>query len=225
VTVEPTSVPRLHVITDDDTLARPDWVDVARSVLDAGGASLALHVRGPHSTGRVVFDLANALLETARRAGAWLVVNDRADVAKAVGAHAVHLGRRSLPANEVRKHVFPRGRLGVSCHSVDAVSRARADGADYAFAGTVFPTKSHPEEAGIGIEGFAGIALSQPDFPVLAIGGVSVESTGGLVSAGAHGVAVMGGIWDAKDPAAAATGFLAELSVASGQSGRTGSLG
>ncbi len=219
---EPAAVPRLHVVTDDDTLARGGWTDVARSVLETGGSSVALHVRGPHTTGRVVFDLANALVETARRVGAWLVVNDRADVALAVGADAVHLGHRSLPAREARAGVLPSARIGVSCRSADDVLRARADGADYAFVGTVFTSPSHADGPLLGVRGFEDITTGQAGFPVLAIGGVSVDGTGAMMAAGAHGVAVMRGVWDAPDPPAASARYLAELGGSTDENGSRG---
>ena len=222
---EPAAVPRLHVVTDDDILARRGWTEVAMSVLETGGSSVALHVRGPHTSGRVVYELASALVVTARRVGAWLVVNDRADVALAVGADAVHLGSRSLSAKATRASVTTTAHIGVSCRSADDVSLARTGGADYAFAGTVFTSQSHPEGRLLGASGFADIASGQTGFPVLAIGGVSVESTGELMAAGAHGVAVMRGVWDTSDPPAASASYLAELCGFSNENGRRGSHG
>jgi thiamine-phosphate pyrophosphorylase len=208
---ERSAVPRLHLVTDDDVLARADWMGTATEVIEAGGTSVALHVRGPRTTGRTLFDLTSALVGDASRCGAWLVVSDRADVALAAGADAVHLGQRSLSIARTRKRVLPRGKVGASCRSASDVSRANADGADYAFAGTVFPTPSHPGDSGIGVSGFRDIVANEADFPVLAIGGVGVDQTAALVAAGAHGVAVVRGVWDASYPAAAVVEYLEAL--------------
>ena len=207
-------VPRLHVVTDDEVLARTDWVGAALSVIETGKASVAVHVRGPRTRGRTLFDLTTALVGESRRHGAWLVVNDRADIALSAGADGVHLGRRSLSVANTRAHVLPRGRIGASCHSAAEVEEACAEGADYAFAGTVFHTPSHPEHPGIGVSGFGDLTASETDFPVLAIGGVRIDSTAQLVAAGAHGVAVVRGVWDASDPVAAVVGYLEELAGA-----------
>ncbi len=103
-------IPRLHVVTDDQILARPGFRAAALQVLETGGTRVALHVRGPHTTGRAMYQAAAELILPARRAGAWLVVNDRVDVALALGIRRVHLGARSLPAQVARPTAWT-GRL------------------------------------------------------------------------------------------------------------------
>ncbi|MDT8342467.1 MAG: thiamine phosphate synthase, partial [Longimicrobiales bacterium] len=93
----PPRVPPLHLVTDDAVLARPGFRGAAEAALEAGGARVALHLRGPGTNGGPLYRLAVALVPAARAAGALLLVNDRVDVAACAGADGVQLGRRSLP--------------------------------------------------------------------------------------------------------------------------------
>lgn len=204
-------VPRLHVVTDSPTLQRPDFVELARAVLAAGGPGLALHVRGPATEGRTIHDVAVALLPAAREAGATLLVNDRVDVALTAGLEGAHLGERSLPVAEARRLLGPERLIGASVHDRDRARSAWEEGANYAFVGTIFSTASHPGRTGIGVTEMAGILRAAPGIPMLGIGGVSVDRVRDVVRAGAHGVAVLGGVWSAPDPAAAVSEYLVAL--------------
>jgi thiamine-phosphate pyrophosphorylase len=204
-------VPRLHVVTDSRTLERPDFVLLAHEVLAAGGPRLALHVRGPTTDGRTIHDVAVALRSVARAAGARLLVNDRVDVALTAGLEGAHVGERSLPVAEARRLLGDERLVGASVHDAEGAVAARDQGANYAFVGTIFPTTSHPGRPGIGISGLAGIIRAAPGIPLLGIGGVSVARVGDVVGAGAHGAAVLGGVWSAPDPAAAVSEYLVAL--------------
>jgi thiamine-phosphate pyrophosphorylase len=211
VTLPDTGGPRLHIVTNDEVLAREGWVRVAVSVMEAGGDSVALHIRGPRSSGATIYELTTRLLADARRTGAWLVVNDRVDVALATEVGAVHAGRRSLPLGAVRELVGPDVQLGVSCHSGDEVAQARSEGADYAFVCTIFPTPTHPDERGIGVAGVGSTVARAEGLPLIAIGGVDVTRAGVVRDVGAYGVAVVRGVWDAEEPDLAVTAYVAAL--------------
>jgi thiamine-phosphate pyrophosphorylase len=201
------------VVTDDRVLDRTDFVRVAEAVLEVGGERVALHVRGPSSSGARLFALCRRLSSPARQAGATLVVNDRVDVALAAGMDAVHLGIRSLPADVVRAMLGEGALVGASCHTRDEVTEARDTGADYAFAGAVNATGSHPGRAAIGSAGLGALVESAVGMPVLAIGGGRVADVGELWRAGAHGMAVVSGVWAAADPTAAVTEYISRLTA------------
>jgi thiamine-phosphate pyrophosphorylase len=196
------------VVTDDRTLASDRWLVSAEAVLETGGASIALHVRGPGTPGRRVFDLARHLVPRARRVGAWLIVNDRVDVALATGADGVHLGRRPLPVAAARDLLPTGARVGVSVHGADEAERAGAEGADYAFVGTIFPTPSHQGLPGMGVNGLRDAAERARGLPVIAIGGIDVGRAVEAMRAGASGSAVLRGVWSAPDPARAVGEFV-----------------
>lgn len=205
-------IPRLHAVTDDAVLERPDFLERARAVLAAGRGAVALHLRGPGTRGRRIFELAGALTESAGRVGAYLYVNDRVDVALTTSAHGLHLGRRSLPVEEARRLVGPELVIGVSTHEVDEAHEAQRAGADYVFVGMVFPSASHPETAPAGATLVTACA-GRIRIPVIAIGGITPERVPEVIEAGAHGVAAIRGVWDTASAAGAVETYLNALGV------------
>jgi len=206
--VERASIPRLHVTTDDRILGSSDFFAAASSVCAAGSGRIAFHVRGPHTSGRTVYRLVRDLTPVARSSGTLLVVNDRIDVALAEGVEAVHLGDRSLDVRQARDLLGDSVLIGRSVHAVEEADELEGD-ADYLFFGNVHATESHPgmEEQG---ERRLTLAAARAT-PVLGIGGVTVERVPSLLSAGAYGVAVLGGVWDAPDPSAAVKQYISAL--------------
>ena len=202
-------IPRLHVVTDDRLLAEPRFIDRAQGVLAAGGADLALHVRGPRSPSVHVFALVRTLRSAASETGSLLVVNDRVDVALALGV-AAHLGERSLPATEARALLGPDACLGASVHDPAGAETCVSGAPDFLIVGTIFPTASHPERPGAGVSLIAQVAALEVA-PVVGIGGVTPDRVGTVLEAGAHGVAVLSGVWSGARPDEAVTAYLAAL--------------
>ncbi len=191
-------MPRLHVVTDDRILARTDFPAAALEVLEAGGARVALHVRGPRTSGRALYRAAADLIRPARRTGGWLVVNDRVDVALVLGIGRVHLGGRSMPASVARRLLGPDAHVGRSIHS--AAEAGGDDGRiDYLFAGSVFATPSHAGIAPGGIDVVRAVTAASPA-PVVGIGGITAARAPQVLAAGARGVAVIRAVWDAPSP-------------------------
>jgi thiamine-phosphate diphosphorylase len=202
-------LPRLHVVTDDEVLARDDFTARARDVFAAGDWRVALHLRGPGTPGARLYQLAAELVWASRDAGSLLLVNDRIDVALAAEADGVHLRERSLPPAEARR-LLPAGRLvGASVHHEDD-ARARAPDVDYLVAGTVFASPSHPGRKGSGPALLVRVG-AVVGVPVLAIGGITPERVAEVRAAGAYGVAVLSGVWGADEPAWAVAGYLERL--------------
>jgi thiamine-phosphate pyrophosphorylase len=158
---------------------------------------------------------------------AKVIVNDRIDVAVITGADGVHLGASDLPIDEARAMVErAQGRgflshrflLGATCRTAADVLAATVAGASYAGVGPVFATTSKsglPDP--LGVEGL-GAAVVPGGVPVLAIGSISPDNAREVVAAGAHGVAVIGGIWSAPSPVEAARALVA--AVHAGESAR-----
>ncbi|MHB1192738.1 MAG: thiamine phosphate synthase [Longimicrobiales bacterium] len=212
-------VPRLHLVTDDAVLSRPGFRSRAADLLAIGGAAVALHVRGPGTPGGTLLELVRSLLGPARASGSLLVVNDRVDVALCAGAGAAHLGARSLPLADARRIFGARGCLGVSVHAVAEGAEAAAGGADWIFAGTTYETESHPGRPGLG-PAFAGsVAEVVAGVPVLAIGGVTPGRVEEVLAAGAWGVAVIRGVWDAADSTDALRRYLGRFAAQDGKRG------
>ncbi|MBW3569506.1 MAG: thiamine phosphate synthase [Gemmatimonadetes bacterium] len=201
-----TRIPPLHVVTDDAVVARSDFLELARRVVQAGGPAIVFHLRAPRASGRRMHDLAKALRRMTADAGALLAVNDRVDVALAVGADGVQVGARGLEAVDARRLIGPDRLLGLSVHSVDEARAAMDGGADYVLAGSVWPTPSHPDRPGVGIGLIRSVATL--GVPTIAIGGITPGRVAEARHAGAAGVAVIRGVWHAPAPAAAAREYL-----------------
>jgi thiamine-phosphate pyrophosphorylase len=138
---------------------------------------------------RVLAAAVSQCVTAVRGTRARVVVNDRLDLAVACGAHGVHLKSESYPAARARA-IAPTGFLiGRSVHS--AGDAMRADGADYVIFGAVFPTASKPGQAPAGLEALEETVRTTP-LPVLAVGGVTIETAGRVVRTGAAGVAAIG---------------------------------
>jgi thiamine-phosphate diphosphorylase len=210
-------LPVLHAVTDDAVLARPTFVDEALAVMRVGGPRLALHLRTSAADTRALWALAERLAPAQQATGAWLVINGRVDVALAIGARGVQLGRRALLVRDVasiRSAAATRGvsaadRLGIgaSVHAVDEAADASRAGADWLIAGHVFVSGSHPAEAARGVA-FLERVVAVARGPVIAIGGITPATLGAARRAGASGVAAIRGIWDHPDASAAVGEYL-----------------
>ncbi len=202
-------VPVVHVVTTDDLVARPDFIDVACGVMRVLGARGALHLRASRATGARLQMLGEALAVAQKLTGAWLVVNDRIDVALAVGARGAQLTSRSLTAADAR-HAAPTLALGASAHDVPEGVEAATNGADWLVAGRAVAgaRREYGDAwAGRGME-FIESLVAAVRVPVVAIGGVRPKHCRALRLAGAHGVAVIRGIWDAPNAERAASDYL-----------------
>ena len=200
-------IPVLHAVTTGDVVAEPDFVARASAVMRAAGARGAVHLRAPELRAARLFAVAVALAEVQAECGAWLVVNDRVDVARAAGARGAQLTARSMTLADARRAAAGALRLGASVHSADEARRAGRAGADWVVAGHVFETRSHPGAPGRGLD-FVRELVGAAGVPVVAIGGVTPADVPALRAAGVHGVAAIRGVWGAADVERAVTAYL-----------------
>ncbi|RMH13254.1 MAG: thiamine phosphate synthase [Gemmatimonadetes bacterium] len=201
------SLPPLHVVTDESVLAAEGFAARARAVLEAGGGALALHLRAHRLGGRRHYELAARLAPEAAAAGAELIVNDRLDVALALGL-GVHLAERSLPPAAVAALEPGPAFFGASVHGATRAREAAAAGARYLIVGTIYATGSHPGREPAGPVLLERVAAEAAGVPLVAIGGVTPARVAEVARAGAAGVAVRAGVWHAGDPAAAVEAYL-----------------
>jgi thiamine-phosphate pyrophosphorylase len=203
---------RLHLITD--TRPGRDPLATAAAALAAGvPAGIVVQVRvADATTDREAFEFATRVRELCDRYGATCLVNDRLQVALAVGAAGGHVGADDLPAGAARRVLGPDAVLGVTCRDPAAAVAAVAAGASYLGVGPAFATATKdglPDP--IGPAGIAAVAAAVPGTPVIAIGGVRADRVAPLRAAGAYGVAVVDAVSGAADPAAATRALLAAL--------------
>ena len=199
-------VPVIHAITDDVIVARPGFLDRARSVMGAFGPRGAVHLRARHLAAARLYELAVSLAPEQQRTGCWLVINDRVDVALAAGSRGAQLTSRSMTVADARA-VTPDLALGASVHSAADAERSAREGADWIVAGHVFETPSHAGEARRGL-GLIREILASASIPCIAIGGIRPKHVAMLLAAGAHGVAAIRGIWESGDAERAAIDYL-----------------
>ncbi|MGH9902998.1 MAG: thiamine phosphate synthase, partial [Pyrinomonadaceae bacterium] len=141
---------------------------------------------------RTLYELAARAAEITRESGTRLLVNDRADIARAAGADGVHLAAGSLEASVVRRAFGDDFMIGVSTHSLAEARGARDGGADFAVFGPVFDTPSKRAYGPpLGLEKLAEAARALAPFPVVALGGVARENFRDVLRAGARGVAAI----------------------------------
>jgi thiamine-phosphate pyrophosphorylase len=207
------AVPRLIALSPGDLGAASDAA--ARAFLAAleravGAGLPGVLLREPLLGDRAYLELGARV--RAACAGAWLAVHDRAHLAAALGADAVHLGFRSLAPGEIRPWLRAGIALGLSTHAHDD---ARAwDSADYLFHGPLHATPSKADRIEpVGEPGLAR-ALAATARPLLALGGVTPADVPRVRGLGAHGVAVRAGILCAADPAGATRAYLTALAGA-----------
>jgi len=201
--------PTLYALTPGN-LAPAD----GERLVGAVGRALCAGLRGvllrePGLLDRALFELARELARAVRDVGGYLGLHDRAHVARAVGADALHLGFRSLAPGDARAALGRDGALGLSTHAADPPDAGAA--VDYVFFGPVRETPGKP--AWVPVQGFEGLAAraAASSAPVWALGGLRPEDAPEALAAGARGIAVLGGVLGSPDPARAVERYLAAL--------------
>ncbi len=159
---------------------------------------------------------ASRFRELCREAGALFLVNDRVDLALAIGADGVHLGQEDLPADVARPLLGPDAIIGVTCETPEEARAAEAAGADYLGTGPVYATPSKADAGEPYGPAVVERVSAATGLPVVGIGGIDTGRAAPVIAAGGCGVAVISAVVGATDPAAAARSLLAEVRTAKG---------
>jgi len=189
---------KLHVLTDFSFQQKHSHAELARMAIQGGADTIQF--RQKHGSIRDFLESARAVQAVCSELGITLLVNDRVDVAVAVGAGGVHLGQEDLPVADARRVLGPDAIIGVTTPSLSLARKAIEGGADYVGFGPVFPTKSKSNTVAVqGLDGLAAFC-SSVSIPVIAIAGITVERCLEVMEAGAYGVAIMTAISLAQYP-------------------------
>lgn len=200
----------LYLATDRALLASRRWEDVVEAAL-AGGVTV-LQLRDKEATARELYETGQRLLPLARRHGVPLLINDRLDVALALGADGAHLGRGDLPLAAARR-LAPGLILGYSVNRPEHLAHAEACGADYVGIGPVFATSTKGDTAPVlGLDGLRRL-VAQAHLPCVAIGGITLATAAAVRATGVAGVCVISAVLGQADVAAAARGLRAALAT------------
>jgi thiamine-phosphate pyrophosphorylase len=150
-----------------------------------------VQIREKDLPARELVRVTESALDVARGTATQVVVNDRLDVALALGADGVHLARESIPAREVKRLAPANFLVGVSCHSLEEALVADSAGAGYILLGPIFPTPSKFRYGPpLGVQKLREVT-GRVKLPVLALGGISVQRVAECLAAGAAGIAAI----------------------------------
>ena len=180
---------KLYPITDAGLSGLSHAEQVAR--LGAGGANL-VQLREKHLSPRLFYKEALEALRVAHELGVRLIVNDRVDIALALGADGVHLGQDDLSPEAARRLLGPEAIIGYSTHNPEQAREAARLPVDYIAVGPVFATSSKERpDAVVGLDGLRRVRQETGSIPLVAIGGITRENARSVLDAGADAVAVI----------------------------------
>lgn len=207
----------LYLVLDPDLCGGAEGM-VATTLAAIQGGVTVVQLRAPHWKKRAVAECARELLRL-MPASVPLIINDHADVARAVGAAGVHVGQKDLSPEDCRLVVGPDAIVGLSISNDDELSRPAVDdvsrfspAVDYIGIGPVFPTGTKKDAAPVvGLEGLRRLLETAP-VPAVAIGGISEVNARSVYETGVSGIAVVSAICGKNDPEAAAQTLLATRS-------------
>ena len=178
-------LPRVYPLTDVQ-LSGFSHAEQVR-LLSLGGASL-IQLREKRMAAAEFHEQAKA----AKQSGVQLIINDRVDIALAVGASGVHLGQDDMPPEAARKLLGPQSIIGYSTHNVDQAISAAKLPIDYLAIGPIFSTMTKSDTAPVlGLDGLRAVRRAIGEFPLVAIGGITSANAREVIDAGADSVAVI----------------------------------
>jgi thiamine-phosphate pyrophosphorylase len=190
------TLPKIYPITDTLISGLSHAGQIER--LAAGGASL-IQLREKRASPREFYQAAVEAMSVAGRLGVQIIINDRVDIAIAVKADGIHLGQDDLPPDRARRLLGESRIIGLSTHSLEQALAADSAPVDYVAIGPVFQTSTKDKPgAAVGLEAVSEIRrhISKP---LVAIGGITLETARAVIEAGADSVAVIADLLSARD--------------------------
>lgn len=190
---------RLYPIIDADIAARHGWDVPALAHAYLAGGARVLQLRAKGAASGTMFEWAMAMVALARPYGAQVVINDRADVARLAGADGVHVGQEDLSPAAARALLGSDAIIGFSTHNDEQVAAAAREEVTYIAVGPVFGTAT--KETGYAPVGLEMVRRAvTAGKPVVAIGGITLDTARAVIDAGAASVAVISDLLATGDP-------------------------
>lgn len=189
--------PTLYFITDSTCVAENRFLPVVEAAC-RGGATI-VQLREKDRSTREYMDLARSTHEITARYGIPLIIDDRVDVALAIGAEGVHVGQSDMPVRDARRLMGPERIVGATTKTVPQALEAFEQGADYLGCGAIYPTTTHVKTVITPVETLKEIVKAVP-IPVNAIGGLNKDNIFVLKDSGIAGICVVSAIMKASDP-------------------------
>lgn len=171
--------------------------EFTRKIVECGAT--CIQVRCKDSSTRAFMDFARRVLLGARGSGVPVIINDRVDIALALGAEGVHLGREDMPVADARRLAGSALIIGASVNELESARQALRAGADYLGVGAIFPSPTKPDREPISLDILRAIRV-EIDLPIVAIGGIDATNAAVPLENGADGVAVISALRQCLDP-------------------------
>ncbi len=199
----------LHVITDTTLQSQFTHAELAELAI-AGGAD-TIQFRQKYGTTRELITTAQSIQTICKQHKVPLIVNDRADIALAVGAAGAHFGQDDMPVAIGRRILATNAIIGASARTEEKILEAISAGADYIGFGPIYGTTSKPDaETAKGLDRLRRIC-DIAACPVIAIGGIGVQTAADVIRAGAHGIAVISAVCAHPEPTVSTQTLLNEI--------------
>ena len=187
---------KIYLVTDEKACLEKDFYACIEEAIK-GGAGI-VQLREKNISTKDLYEKALKVKEICKNYGALFIINDRLDIAQAVGADGVHLGQSDMPIEKARKILKDKFLIGATARNIEEAKRAELLGADYIGSGAIFGTSTKDNAKKLEMEELKKIVASVK-IPVFAIGGININNVGILKNIGLQGICSVSGILSEKD--------------------------
>ena len=187
---------KIYLVTDEKACLEKDFYSCIEEAIK-GGVKI-VQLREKNISTKDFYEKALKVKEICKNYGALFIINDRLDIAQAVGADGVHLGQSDMPIEEARKILKDKFLIGATARNIEEAKRAELLGADYIGSGAIFGTSTKDNAKKLEMEELKKIVASVK-IPVFAIGGININNVGILKNIGLQGICSVSGILSEKN--------------------------
>ena len=187
---------KIYLVTDEKACLEKDFYSCIEEAIKGGVGIVQL--REKNISTKDFYEKALKVKEICKNYGVLFIINDRLDIAQAVGADGVHLGQSDMPIEEARKILKDKFLIGVTARNIEEAKRAELLGADYIGSGAIFGTSTKDNAKKLEMEELKKIVASVK-MPVFAIGGININNVGSLKNIGLQGICSVSGILSEKN--------------------------
>ena len=187
---------KIYLVTDEKACLEKDFYSCIEEAIK-GGVKI-VQLREKNISTKDFYEKALKVKEICKNYGALFIINDRLDIAQAVGADGVHLGQSDMPIEEARKILKDKFLIGATARNIEEAKRAELLGADYIGSGAIFGTSTKDNAKKLEMEELKKIVASVK-IPVFAIGGININNVGSLKNIGLQGICSVSGILSEKN--------------------------
>ena len=187
---------KIYLVTDEKACLGKDFYVCIEEAIK-GGVKI-VQLREKNISTKDFYEKALKVKEICKNYGALFIINDRLDIAQAIGADGVHLGQSDMPIEKAREILKDKFLIGATARNVEEAKRAELSGADYIGSGAIFGTNTKDNAKKLEMEELKKIVASVK-IPVFAIGGINIDNVSSLKNIGLQGICAVSGILSEKD--------------------------